>query len=241
MSKQVLIGLLAVSVLAMWGSVASAFNRINGIIIRHSTLYAEVTLCADPLQTTQLSLDLKVDIQSQKEDVLYEKEPVVFHCRDTKEVLSTDFIDPSTPNCKNATALIIFKFDLFGKKCSSGENISNEFKEISELEGEITSVDATARWECIGTTGVQCPPSKDGRTLIEEVKTTCSPDDAHTLLCEMPEHTSDIDSLESPSQDVCMKGGWMNLVDSQGNSFKNQGDCVSFVATGGKNLDTKKP
>jgi len=33
----------------------------------------------------------------------------------------------------------------------------------------------------------------------------------------------------------CMKGGWMNLTDDNGASFKNQGDCVSFVATKGKN------
>jgi len=33
----------------------------------------------------------------------------------------------------------------------------------------------------------------------------------------------------------CKKGGWQGLVDDQGRSFKNQGDCVSFVATGGKN------
>ncbi len=38
------------------------------------------------------------------------------------------------------------------------------------------------------------------------------------------------------SKDQCKKGGWMTLVDAAGNSFKNQGDCVSFVATGGKNL-----
>lgn len=33
----------------------------------------------------------------------------------------------------------------------------------------------------------------------------------------------------------CMNGGWQNLVDGNGNSFKTQGDCVSYVATGGKN------
>lgn len=37
------------------------------------------------------------------------------------------------------------------------------------------------------------------------------------------------------TKDACKKGGWMNLTDNEGNSFKNQGDCVSFVATGGKN------
>lgn len=36
----------------------------------------------------------------------------------------------------------------------------------------------------------------------------------------------------------CKKGGWMNFADNEGNSFKNQGDCVSFVATGGRNLGT---
>ncbi len=34
------------------------------------------------------------------------------------------------------------------------------------------------------------------------------------------------------SKDQCMKGGWANFNNP---SFKNQGDCVSFVATGGKN------
>ena len=33
------------------------------------------------------------------------------------------------------------------------------------------------------------------------------------------------------SKDQCKKGGWMNY----GDLFKNQGDCVSFIATGGKN------
>jgi hypothetical protein len=34
------------------------------------------------------------------------------------------------------------------------------------------------------------------------------------------------------SKDQCMKGGWVTFNNP---SFKNQGDCVSFVATGGKN------
>lgn len=35
MNNRVLIGLLAASVVAMWGTEASAYNRINGIIIKH--------------------------------------------------------------------------------------------------------------------------------------------------------------------------------------------------------------
>lgn len=37
------------------------------------------------------------------------------------------------------------------------------------------------------------------------------------------------------SKDQCKMDGWKTLVDSALHSFKNQGDCVSFVATGGKN------
>jgi len=37
------------------------------------------------------------------------------------------------------------------------------------------------------------------------------------------------------SKDQCKNGGWKTMADNNGNTFKNQGDCVSFVATGGKN------
>jgi hypothetical protein len=40
------------------------------------------------------------------------------------------------------------------------------------------------------------------------------------------------------TKDDCKNGGWRNLADDQHRSFKNQGDCVSFVATGGKNKAT---
>lgn len=35
--------------------------------------------------------------------------------------------------------------------------------------------------------------------------------------------------------DACKKGGWRSLTDDLGQAFVNQGDCVSFVATGGRN------
>lgn len=37
------------------------------------------------------------------------------------------------------------------------------------------------------------------------------------------------------SKNECKNGGWQDLADSDGSPFKNQGDCVSYVATGGKN------
>jgi Tol biopolymer transport system component len=44
-------------------------------------------------------------------------------------------------------------------------------------------------------------------------------------------------SLPRPAQqEQCRKDGWRRYVDADGQRiFKNQGDCVSFVATGGKN------
>ena len=36
--------------------------------------------------------------------------------------------------------------------------------------------------------------------------------------------------------DQCKHGGWQGLTDTNGTLFKNQGDCVSFVATQGTNL-----
>jgi len=37
------------------------------------------------------------------------------------------------------------------------------------------------------------------------------------------------------NKDACKHDGWKSVVDSQGQSFKDQGDCVSYVTTGGRN------
>jgi hypothetical protein len=34
----------------------------------------------------------------------------------------------------------------------------------------------------------------------------------------------------------CKNGGWKTMVDSNSIAFRNQGDCVSFYATGEENL-----
>ena len=43
------------------------------------------------------------------------------------------------------------------------------------------------------------------------------------------------------TKDDCKDGGWQTMTDTAGNSFKNQGDCVSFFATKGKNLGAVAP
>ena len=42
-------------------------------------------------------------------------------------------------------------------------------------------------------------------------------------------------ALFPTSKDACKNGGWKNLQEQDGTPFKNQGDCVSYLATGGKN------
>lgn len=44
-----------------------------------------------------------------------------------------------------------------------------------------------------------------------------------------------------PTKDDCKQGGWESMIDNAGNSFKNQGDCVSYFATKGKNLGAVPP
>ena len=62
--------------------------------------------------------------------------------------------------------------------------------------------------------------------------TDCSP--LTYPLFRGPVSVGDIVVIDAPplptSKDQCKNGGWRNY-----GVFKNQGDCVSFVATGGKN------
>ena len=44
-----------------------------------------------------------------------------------------------------------------------------------------------------------------------------------------------------PTKSDCKQGGWQTMIDGVGNHFKNQGDCVSYFASGGKNLGALPP
>ncbi len=62
------------------------------------------------------------------------------------------------------------------------------------------------------------------------------PDNEQTFLIDNTDVDGKVYNYDQPAdKDECKKGGWMNLIDADGNSFKNQGDCVSYVATGGRN------
>jgi hypothetical protein len=67
--------------------------------------------------------------------------------------------------------------------------------------------------------------------------TDCSPLDSAPDLIDPGGDIVVVDAQPLPIiKDECKNGGWRAF-----GVFKNQGDCVSFVATGGKNLPTKKP
>ena len=73
--------------------------------------------------------------------------------------------------------------------------------------------------------------------LIRAIPTARSPDDCSPLtsgVVEFPVSSGDVvvvDAQPFPtSKEQCKNGGWQSY-----GVFSNQGDCVSFVATGGKN------
>jgi hypothetical protein len=51
-----------------------------------------------------------------------------------------------------------------------------------------------------------------------------------------PKNASNNVVLSGYDKNQCKDGGWHNFKNADGSEmFKNQGDCVSFFATGGKN------
>jgi hypothetical protein len=61
--------------------------------------------------------------------------------------------------------------------------------------------------------------------------------DAFRIATASSDTTYDFEpSLPTPTTaGECKHGGWQNYADANGTPFKNQGDCVSYVATGGRN------
>lgn len=53
----------------------------------------------------------------------------------------------------------------------------------------------------------------------------CGPALDHVTLAEV-----------APEDTDCRKGGWQTMLDGDGRPFKNQGDCVSYQATNGRNV-----
>ncbi len=69
-----------------------------------------------------------------------------------------------------------------------------------------------------------------GWSVVSALPTTCPPPDGVPANEEGTGDVTVIDASPLPSKDACKNGGWRSY-----GVFKNQGDCVSFVATGRKN------
>jgi hypothetical protein len=182
MYKRVLIGLLAVSAVAMWGSAANAFNRINGILLSHSDLVAEVTLCGNPLVDTRLTLDLdvvvKIACQNPGGHVPNGKpgHPKFSFPLTASQVVPTEDFNNANPSTacdyehNNVTTVRTFTFPLPPKvKCKP--------KWTKVPNSELISVAATATWSC-PSAGPASDCQNAGDT-IEAIHVECA-DTPHT-------------------------------------------------------------
>jgi hypothetical protein len=68
-------------------------------------------------------------------------------------------------------------------------------------------------------------------TLTGEAPTACPPESPRALTAVAGDIVVHDTQPFPTSRDQCKNDGWRNY----GTTFKNQGECVSFVATGGKN------
>jgi hypothetical protein len=201
MYKRVLMGLLVVSVVAMWGSAAQAFNRINGVLIKHSDLTVEVDLQGVPAADTlvRIVLDLTVEIV----------------CRNPQNMV----VDPGTPEFQDVTLmntarvtsadftngkfLLVVVFDLSATECHQNNFIKVPGSELAR------SVSATTAWlQCNGkepgtdgiTDGDAC--FEFGGTVettrsrpIEVLQTECTSDVIRNDDGTFPSHELDCDSV----------------------------------------------
>jgi hypothetical protein len=139
-----------------------------------------------------------------------------------------------------------FTFEIDAHSGPSGENPSGEvtFRFASSGEvffaGPVTCLDvsgnfailnvATVQFQAVGL-DVTDSPSGDLIRAIPTGTSTCAP---LGFALDFPVVSGDVAVVDAPalptSKDQCKNGGWKNFP-----GFKNQGECVSFVATKGRN------
>jgi choice-of-anchor C domain-containing protein len=73
-------------------------------------------------------------------------------------------------------------------------------------------------------------------TFTSTTATFCGPAIDNVVVTETAAPPPEPEPAQPATADDCKDGGWIELVDSSGNHFKNQGDCVSYVATDHRNV-----
>jgi hypothetical protein len=147
-----------------------------------------------------------------------------------------------------------YAFDLDARSGSSGENPTGTAKIVLRadptlwIEGSVTCLTATGNRAVVGLDNTLGTPAFGRGWFIEvtdgqpdslavglfsslEAPTDCP---SSLGLDQQPVDSGDIAITDAPplptSKDQCKNGGWRNFP-----GFKNQGHCVSYVATEGKN------
>jgi hypothetical protein len=139
-----------------------------------------------------------------------------------------------------------FTFDIQARSGPNGENATGQVTLRSTADGSIffagpvtcLSVNGTRATLLVDTqqfhvVGVEVNDSPSG-DLIRAFPTSMSGCSSLGFALDFPVLSGDLVVVDAPplptTKDECKNGGWKTF-----GAFKNQGDCVSFVATGGKN------
>lgn len=209
MYKRVLIGLLAVSMVAVWGTDANANNRVLGVLVKHSDLVLEIELCGDPLVETALAVAGTAHVEIQCKNPgghVPNGKPghptFSFNFAQSQTVPTGIFNNPS-PVCaglyptsdNNKTA--VKTFTTFTVPLPSSVKCKPKWTMVPN--SELISVEVTAMWRC-----TSAEPGSDCQTAnetIEAVHVECA-DTPHTeegVPCnDVEEHVNDVEGDPPP-------------------------------------------
>jgi hypothetical protein len=205
MSKRILVGLLVMSMAATWSSDALAFNRINGILIRHTDLNVTVFLSGvgqNVIATVALEAIVEILCTNPQDKSTNPGTPELQPVSQTQsQVVTRDQFDG------NGQASVTFVFDFSGLTCHQ-----KNFKKVPESELTAGLVATIAYKQCNGTEpgpdGIRDgdPCFEFGGTsetvkVLEVVETTCEPG------IRNPDGTVPSQELTCDSQVVAHQGG----------------------------------
>lgn len=138
-----------------------------------------------------------------------------------------NLLDPNTNTVKNVFVYIGPAPNYTGCPMNIWQNSGNllaagKTVDTTQLGGTFyqSVADAQAAYGSYQVTGIQLVADTFGAT--------------QTVLVDNVRINSTVYTFEADSKEACKDGGWQNFTFAPG-PFKNQGDCVSYFATGGKN------
>jgi hypothetical protein len=158
-----------------------------------------------------------------------------------------DGVDDGSDNCVNVanSAQTDSDGDGLGDACDTTPNGDVDHDGIDNHADNCVDVANAAQTDTDGDgIGDACDPTPNGDRDSDgvdnnadncvDVANSAQVDTDHDGIGDACDRTP---NGENPPADsaACKDGGWRTHTDATGRPFKNQGDCVSYVATGGKN------